>query len=101
MARSASQCSAELLPSPADRNSLAEDWLRLLGEAVPLVLPTVSPPPLSVREACVVSILIAVVSPSDFGAELMPDVAAAAARTPPLVAVGCGHRQDRKITNLG
>lgn len=94
VARSASQCSAELLPSPADRGSLAEDWL---GEAVPLVLPTVSPPPVSVEvDVCVVSILIGVVSPSDFGAELSPDVAAA--RTPPPAAVGCVHRQERNVT---
>ena len=51
VARSASQCRAELLPSPDERGSLAEGWLRLQGEDVPLVellmLPTVSPPPLS------------------------------------------------------
>lgn len=59
----------------------------------------VSPPPLSDgADDCVVSVLIGAVSPSDFGAELMPDVAAAAARTPPPAAVGCGHRQDRSIT---
>lgn len=68
---------------------------------MPLVLPTVSPPPLSGgADDCVVSILISVVSPSDFVAGLMPDVAAAAARTPPPAAVGCGHRQDRNITLL-
>lgn len=65
---------------------------------MPLVLPTVSPPPLSDgAAACVVSVLIGVVSPSDFGAELMPD-AAAVARTPPPAAAGCGHRQDRNVT---
>lgn len=66
---------------------------------MPLVLPTVSPPPLSDgAAACVVSVLIGVVSPSDFGAELMPDAAAAVARTPPPAAAGCGHRQDRNVT---
>lgn len=99
MARSASQCSAELLPSPAERDSLAEDWLRLLGEAVPLLLPTVSPPPLSDGvDDCVVSVLIAAMSPSDFGTEPIPDVAAA--RTPPPAAVGCEHRHEGKITRL-
>lgn len=66
---------------------------------MPLVLPTVSPPPLSDgAAACVVSVLIGVVSPSDFGAELMPDAAAAVARTPPPAAAGCGNRQDRNVT---
>lgn len=71
VAKSASQCRAELLPSPDKRDSLEEDWGRLQGEDVPLaellVLPTVSPPPLSDDAAvCVVSVLIADVSPSDF-----------------------------------
>lgn len=92
VARSASQCSAELLPSPDGRESLAEDWLRLQGEDVPLatllVLPTVSPPPLSDGAAvCVVSVLTADVSPSVFGVEPIPE--AAAATPPPLLVVDC------------
>lgn len=51
-------------------------------------LPTVSPPPLSDGTAvCVVSVLIADVSPSDFGVEPMPE--AVAARIPPLLVVDC------------
>lgn len=92
VARSANQCRAELLPSPDGRGSLAEDWLRLLGEDMPLVallvLPTVSPPPLSDGAAvCVGSVLTADVSPSDFGVEPIPE--AAAARAPPLLVVDC------------
>lgn len=92
VARSASQCKAELLPSPDERDSLAEGWLRLQGEEVPLVellvLPTVSPPPLSDGAAvCGVSVLMADVSPSDFGAEPIPEVAAT--RTPPLLVADC------------
>lgn len=68
VAKSASQCRAELFPSPDERDSLAGGWVRLQGEDVPLVellvLPTLSPPPLSA--GCVVSVLIAGVSPSDF-----------------------------------
>lgn len=92
VAKSASQCRAELLPSPDERDSLAEDWMRLQGEDVPLVellvLPTVSPPPLSDGAAvCVASVLIADVSPSDF--EVVPIPEAAAARTPPLLVADC------------
>lgn len=92
MARSASQCRAELLPSPDGRDSFAEDWLRLHGEGVLLVvllvLPTVSPPPLSDGAAvCVVSVLTTDVSPSDFGVELIP--VATAVITPPLLVVDC------------
>lgn len=92
VARSASQCRAELLPSPEERDSLTEDWLGLLGEDVPLVvllvLPTVSPPPLSDGAAiCVASVLIADVSPSNFGVVPIPE--AAATRTPPLLVVDC------------
>lgn len=97
MARSANQCRAELLPSPDGRGSLAEDWLRLLGEAIPLVallvLPTVSPPPLSDGAAvCVGSVLTADVSPSDFGVEPIPE--AAAARVPPLLVVDCRDKPN-------
>ncbi len=92
VARSASQCRAELLPSPDERDSLAEDWLWLQGEEVPLVellvLPTVSPPPLSDGAAvCVVSVLIADVSPSDFGVEPVPE--GVATWTPPLLVAAC------------
>lgn len=92
VAKSASQCKAELLPSPDERDSLVEDWLRLQGEDVPLVellvLPTPSPPPLSAGAAvCVVSVLIVGVSPSDFGVVPIPE--AAAARLPPLLVVDC------------
>lgn len=92
VAKSANQCRAELLPSPDERDSLAEDWVRLQGEDVPLVellvLPTLSPPPLSDDTAiCVVSVLIADVSPSDFGVVPMPE--AAAARPPPPLVVDC------------
>lgn len=74
VARSANQCRAELLPSPDERDSLPEDWLRLVGEDVPLVLllvlPMTSPPPLSNGATdCEVSVLIITVSPSDFGFE--------------------------------
>jgi len=91
VAKSASQCRAELLPSPAERDSLAVDWVRLQGEDVPLVelliLPTCSPPPLSDGAAvCAVSVLIADVSPSDFG--VVPK-AEAAARTPLLLDADC------------
>lgn len=92
MAKSASQCRAELLPSPDERDSLAEAWVRLQGEDVPLVellvLPTLSPPPLSDGVAvCVGSVLIGNPSPSDFGAVPIPE--AAAARPPPLLVVDC------------
>lgn len=92
MAKSASQCRAELLPSPDERDSLTEDWVRLQGEDVSLVellvLPTLSPPPLSDGAAvCVVSVLIADVSPSDFGVVPIPEVAAA--RTPLLLVADC------------
>lgn len=92
VAKSASQCKAELLPSPDERDSLVEDWLRLQGEDVPLVkllvLPTPSPPPLSAGTAvCVVSVFIAGVSPSDFGVVPIPE--AAAARLPPPLVVDC------------
>lgn len=92
MAKSASQCRAELLPSPEERGSLAEDWLMLQGEDVPLVellvLPPVSPPPLSDGAVvCVGSVFIVDVSPSDFGVGPIPDVAAA--RTPPLLVEDC------------
>lgn len=95
VARSASQCKAELLPSPDERDSLAEVWLMLLGEDVPLgvllVLPTVSPPPLSDGAAvCVVSILIADISHSDFGVEPIP--VAADGRILPLLLVDCGDK---------
>lgn len=98
VAKSASQCRAELLPSPDERGSLAEDCVRLHGEDVPLVellvLPTLSPPPLSDGTAvCVVSVLIADVSPSDFGVMPIPDVAAA--RAPPLPGVDCETRTIR------
>lgn len=89
VARSANQCRAELLPSPDERDSLPEDWLRLLGEDVPLVvllvLPIISPPPLSDGAAdCEVSVLITV-SPSDLGFEPM-----AAA---PLLVVDCWDKK--------
>lgn len=92
VAKSANQCRAELLPSPDERGSLAEDWVRLQGEDVLLVellvLPTLSPPPLSDGAAvCVVSVLIAAVSPSDFGVVPIPE--AAAVRTPLLLVVDC------------
>lgn len=92
VAKSANQCRAELLPSPDERGSLAEDWVRLQGVDVLLVelliLPTLSPPPLSDGVAvCVVSVLIADVSPSDFGVVPIPE--AAAARTPLLLVVDC------------
>lgn len=100
VAKSASQCRAELLPSPDERASLAEDWLRLQGDDVPLVellvLPTVSPPPLSDGAAvCVGSVLITGVSPSDFGVELIPE--AADARTPPLLVVDCSHKHNQTL----
>lgn len=86
VARSANQCRAELLPSPDERASLPEDWVRLVGEDVPLVvllvLPITSPPPLSDGATdCEVSVLIIAVSPSDFGFE--PNTAA------PLLVVDC------------
>lgn len=93
VAKSASQCRAELLPSPDERGSLAEDWVTLQGEDVPLVelltlVPTLSPPPLSDGTAvCVGSVLIAGVSPSDFG--VVPIPGAAAARTPLLLVADC------------
>lgn len=92
VAKSASQCRAELLPSPDERDSLAEDWVRLQGEDVPLVellvLPTTSPPPLSDATAvCVLSVLIANVSPSDFG--VLPTPEAAGPRPLPLLVVDC------------
>lgn len=92
VAKSASQCRAELLPSPDERDSLTEDCVRLQGEDVPLVevlvLPTLSPPPLSDDTGvCVVSVLTADVSPSDFGVMPVPEVAPA--RTPPLPGVDC------------
>lgn len=66
--------------------------MRLQGDDVPLVellaVPAPSPPPLSAGAAvCVVSVLIAGVSPSDFGVVLIPE--AAAARPPPLLVVDC------------
>lgn len=93
VAKSASQCRAELLPSPDERDSLAEDWVRLQGEDVPLVellvLPTTSPPPLSGATAavCVLSVLIADVSPSNFGVLPIPE--AAGPRPLPLLVVDC------------
>lgn len=74
VARSANQCRAELLPSPDERASFPENWVRLVGEDVPLVallvLPITSPPPLSDGATdCEVSVLIIAVSPSDFGLE--------------------------------
>lgn len=86
VARSANQCRAELLPSPDERDSLPEEWVRLLGEDVPLVvlvvLPICSPPPLSDGAAdWEVSVLIAAVSASDF--EFEPTAAA------PLLVVDC------------
>ena len=66
--------------------------MTLQGDDVPvvelLVLPTLSPPPLSEGLAiCVVSVLITDVSPSNFGALPVPE--AAAARPPPPLAVDC------------
>lgn len=81
------------MPSPDERDSLAADWVRLQGEDAPLVVelltpPTVSPPPLSDGAAvCVGSVLIADVSPSDFGVVEIPGVAAA--RTPLLLVADC------------
>lgn len=105
VAKSASQCRAELLPSPDERDSLAEVWLRLQGEDVPLVellvLPTVSPPPLSDGAAvCVVSVLTADASPSDFGVEPIPE--AAVVRMPPLLVVDCWdkHNQTLKLLKM-
>lgn len=100
VARSASQCRAELLPSPDGRESLVEDWLRLQGEDVPLatllVLPTVSPPSVSDGAAvCVVSVLTADVSPSVFGVEPIPE--AAATRTPPLLVVDCWDKPNQRL----
>lgn len=76
------------MPSPDERDSLTVDWGTLQGEDVApmelLVLPTLSPPPLSDGAAvCVVSVFIADVSPSDFGVAPIPE--AAAARPPPLL----------------
>lgn len=92
VAKSANQCRAELLPSPDERDSFAVVWVTVQGEDVPLVellvLPTLSPPPLSDGVAvCVGSILIADVSPSDF--VVVPVLDAAAARPPALLAVDC------------
>jgi len=92
VAKSASQCSAELLPSPDERDSLAEDWVRLQGEDVPLVEllipPTPSPPPLSDGAAvCVASVLMADISPSNLRVMPIPD--AAPARVPLLPVVDC------------
>lgn len=92
MAKSASQCRAELLPSPDGRNSLEEDCARLLIDDVPLVellvLTTLSPiPPLDDTAVCVISLLIVDVSLSDFG--VVPIAEAVATGMPPLFGVVC------------
>ena len=99
VAKSASQCRAELLPSPNERDSLAEDWARLQGEDVPLVellvLPTLSPPPLSDGAAvCVGSVLMADASPSDFGVVPIPEAAAIRPPPPPPPLVDCRDKHN-------